>query len=235
MRKLAALLFVFFSPAWALTVQLPQEITKENMKPIIAEMVKADKTETLTVVSDSYGGDSGAMLDFIELMGKFRHSVAVVNSFAASAAALITASADEVEIKQGAAILFHRAHCASETDTGCVAEIDAYNQDVRTWMSTDFGFKINALDIMFVLHKDFMVVFPSDVTMTSKDLVDVFNNIADSIRAVVPYSAEQERIIVKTSFSQERLNQFKKDLDLMRSKTPEVLWSVYILTGVILS
>jgi len=234
MKKLfiGCLLAIVSNCSFALTVYLPEEINDDTMRPLFKELAAANKNDTLTIVTDSFGGNISTMAAFLDETSKFRYVIAEVNSFSASAAAVITALADEVHIHQNAMILFHRANCGDPAEKECEKTIDEFNQGLRKDMAS-LGFTKNALDIMFEDHKDLVIRFDTNAEMTGSDVMFIFNLISDKMIALVHPSDRQEAFVVALSISAELQALLDSHLTAKRTEATRLPrnWASYILTG----
>lgn len=180
---LTAALLVF-NTCYALVVHLPQEITEQSIAPLIKEM-KADKDKSeIYVYTDSSGGELISMHRFLLEMNKYKKTHTIVEHFAASAAAIITIYGDEVVIKRGAIVLFHRANCGDEEDTSdykdCKITLDSFNEKFKE-QYTAWGFNENSIEVMFEKKSDIILRFNSGLLTTGQGLVERTNRIIDSV------------------------------------------------------
>jgi ATP-dependent protease ClpP protease subunit len=228
MRALVFMFILVISPAWALTVILPEEITDETMAPLISQMKSSNKHEVLTIIADSRGGQLSAMEDFLAVASQFSFVVSEVYSEAASAAAIIAASSDEVHVYAGGVVLFHRAHCGESVKCSD-EELDDMNIEVRESYEL-LGFNQESNVIMFDAHKDFAIRFETDTVVTGRDLVQVFNLVAKLVDGTVKPSRAQELLFFSTRVDGVIKAMFDADIELARTNV-EKRKLLYILTG----
>lgn len=183
-RSIAFVLLLFANTCFALVVHLPEEITQKTMAPILKEMREDRNKEELYVYTDSIGGELYQMQLFLEEMIKYKHKHTIVEKSSASAAAIITTFGDEVVIKRGAEVLFHKANCGRYEDSRdyreCMKTIDDFNKEFKGQYLI-WGFKGASIEIMFEIKADIILKFKDGLMTSGQGLVTVTNEISEQL------------------------------------------------------